>query len=95
MPLWQNYTGDRLNFGLAAEEAKSEGYKVEVDVMDVSKESNTLTWYGSTSNCYTCRWLLLEMIVLFHPLEVLLEGEAWQGQFLSTRFFFCYLLHTS
>ncbi|OEL22076.1 putative 3,4-dihydroxy-2-butanone kinase [Dichanthelium oligosanthes] len=25
-----NYTGDRLNFGLAAEEAKSEGYKVEV-----------------------------------------------------------------
>lgn len=27
---WQNYTGDRLNFGLAAEQAKSEGYKVEV-----------------------------------------------------------------
>ncbi|KAL6319975.1 hypothetical protein AAG906_037051 [Vitis piasezkii] len=26
----KNYTGDRLNFGLAAEEAKSEGYKVEV-----------------------------------------------------------------
>lgn len=26
----QNYTGDRLNFGLAAEQAKSEGYKVEV-----------------------------------------------------------------
>ena len=28
----QNYTGDRLNFGLAAEQAKSEGYKVEVFV---------------------------------------------------------------
>ena len=27
----QNYTGDRLNFGLAAEQAKSEGYKIEVD----------------------------------------------------------------
>ncbi|XP_042961986.1 putative 3,4-dihydroxy-2-butanone kinase isoform X5 [Carya illinoinensis] len=26
----KNYTGDRLNFGLAAEQAKSEGYKVEV-----------------------------------------------------------------
>lgn len=26
----QNYTGDRLNFGLAAEQAKSEGYMVEV-----------------------------------------------------------------
>ncbi|KAK1262904.1 putative 3,4-dihydroxy-2-butanone kinase [Acorus gramineus] len=25
----KNYTGDRLNFGLAAEQAKSEGYKVE------------------------------------------------------------------
>lgn len=28
--LLQNYTGDRLNFGLAAEQAKSEGFKVEV-----------------------------------------------------------------
>lgn len=28
----QNYTGDRLNFGLAAEQAKSEGYKVEVSL---------------------------------------------------------------
>lgn len=28
--LMKNYTGDRLNFGLAAEQAKSEGYKVEV-----------------------------------------------------------------
>ena len=27
-----NYTGDRLNFGLAAERAKSEGYKVELVV---------------------------------------------------------------
>jgi len=27
----QNYTGDRLNFGLAAEQAKSEGYKMEVE----------------------------------------------------------------
>lgn len=26
----QNYTGDRLNFGSAAEQAKAEGYKVEV-----------------------------------------------------------------
>ncbi|WOL03929.1 3,4-dihydroxy-2-butanone kinase [Canna indica] len=28
-----NYTGDRLNFGLAAEQAKSEGYKVEMVVV--------------------------------------------------------------
>ncbi|KAK3146269.1 hypothetical protein QOZ80_3BG0263840 [Eleusine coracana subsp. coracana] len=28
-----NYTGDRLNFGLAAEEAKSEGYKVETVIV--------------------------------------------------------------
>ncbi|KAL6843654.1 hypothetical protein ACP4OV_026716 [Aristida adscensionis] len=28
-----NYTGDRLNFGLAAEEAKSEGYKVEMVIV--------------------------------------------------------------
>lgn len=26
----QNYTGDRLNFGLAAEQAKSEGFMIEV-----------------------------------------------------------------
>ncbi|CAL0322289.1 unnamed protein product [Lupinus luteus] len=29
----KNYTGDRLNFGLAAEQAKSEGYKVETVVV--------------------------------------------------------------
>lgn len=29
----KNYTGDRLNFGLAAEEAKSEGYKVEIVIV--------------------------------------------------------------
>lgn len=29
----KNYTGDRLNFGLAAEQAKSEGYKVEMVVV--------------------------------------------------------------
>ncbi|KAL6545619.1 hypothetical protein OROGR_009493 [Orobanche gracilis] len=29
-----NYTGDRLNFGLAAEQAKSEGYKVEMVIVD-------------------------------------------------------------
>ena len=28
---WQNYTGDRLNFGMAAEEAKAEGFHVEVN----------------------------------------------------------------
>ncbi|KAK1287944.1 putative 3,4-dihydroxy-2-butanone kinase [Acorus calamus] len=28
-----NYTGDRLNFGLAAEQAKSEGYKIETIVV--------------------------------------------------------------
>ncbi|ONK63141.1 uncharacterized protein A4U43_C07F11830 [Asparagus officinalis] len=28
-----NYTGDRLNFGLAAEQAKSEGYKIEMVVV--------------------------------------------------------------
>ncbi|KAK1314765.1 putative 3,4-dihydroxy-2-butanone kinase [Acorus calamus] len=28
-----NYTGDRLNFGLAAEQAKSEGYKIETVVV--------------------------------------------------------------
>jgi dihydroxyacetone kinase len=26
----QNYTGDRLNFGSATEQAKAEGFKVEV-----------------------------------------------------------------
>ncbi|KAJ6951141.1 hypothetical protein NC653_040498 [Populus alba x Populus x berolinensis] len=29
----ENYTGDRLNFGLAAEQAKSEGYKVETVIV--------------------------------------------------------------
>ncbi|XP_010465835.1 PREDICTED: putative 3,4-dihydroxy-2-butanone kinase [Camelina sativa] len=29
----KNYTGDRLNFGLAAEQAKSEGYKVETVIV--------------------------------------------------------------
>ncbi|PIA26722.1 hypothetical protein AQUCO_09100094v1 [Aquilegia coerulea] len=29
----KNYTGDRLNFGLAAEQAKSEGYKVEIVIV--------------------------------------------------------------
>ncbi|CAD6214289.1 unnamed protein product [Miscanthus lutarioriparius] len=29
----KNYTGDRLSFGLAAEEAKSEGYKVEMVIV--------------------------------------------------------------
>ncbi|KAJ4851495.1 hypothetical protein Tsubulata_026245 [Turnera subulata] len=29
----KNYTGDRLNFGLAAEQAKSEGYKVETIIV--------------------------------------------------------------
>ncbi|KAA8541420.1 hypothetical protein F0562_025383 [Nyssa sinensis] len=28
-----NYTGDRLNFGLAAEQAKSEGYKIEMVIV--------------------------------------------------------------
>lgn len=28
-----NYTGDRLNFGLAAEEAKSEGYKIDMVIV--------------------------------------------------------------
>jgi len=39
-----NYTGDRLNFGLAAEEAKSEGYKVEVAhvlrLLDINLDKN-------------------------------------------------------
>ncbi|XP_019156470.1 PREDICTED: putative 3,4-dihydroxy-2-butanone kinase isoform X2 [Ipomoea nil] len=30
----KNYTGDRLNFGLAAEQAKSEGYKIEMVIVD-------------------------------------------------------------
>uniref|UniRef100_A0A2K1R7M0 DhaK domain-containing protein n=1 Tax=Populus trichocarpa TaxID=3694 RepID=A0A2K1R7M0_POPTR len=29
----KNYTGDHLNFGLAAEQAKSEGYKVETVIV--------------------------------------------------------------
>lgn len=29
----KNYTGDRLNFGLAAEQAKSEGYKIEMVIV--------------------------------------------------------------
>jgi hypothetical protein len=65
----QNYTGDRLNFGLAAEQAKSEGYKIEVDEHITS--FTTLVWltmFSSACNLYlstNCRWLLLEMIVLF------------------------------
>lgn len=67
----QNYTGDRLNFGLAAEQAKSEGYKMEVD-----KHTHyyvvwqiiliLMTMYHLSSNC---RWSLLEMIVPFPHLE--------------------------
>lgn len=41
----QNYTGDRLNFGLAAEQAKSEGYKVEV----------RLSIYAKTAYSYNLR----------------------------------------
>ncbi|TYJ98835.1 hypothetical protein E5676_scaffold248G00260 [Cucumis melo var. makuwa] len=33
MAVLENYTGDRLNFGLAAEQAKSEGYKVETVIV--------------------------------------------------------------
>ncbi|XP_026659968.1 putative 3,4-dihydroxy-2-butanone kinase isoform X2 [Phoenix dactylifera] len=33
LQLYLNYTGDRLNFGLAAEQAKSEGYKVEMVIV--------------------------------------------------------------
>jgi len=29
----KNYTGNRLNFGLAAEQAKSEGYRVEIVIV--------------------------------------------------------------
>jgi dihydroxyacetone kinase len=29
----KNYTGNRLNFGLAAEQAKSEGYKIEIVIV--------------------------------------------------------------
>jgi dihydroxyacetone kinase len=34
----QNYTGDRLNFGLAAEQAKAEGFKVQVNTMSMLSE---------------------------------------------------------
>ncbi|KAL6330546.1 hypothetical protein AAG906_040477 [Vitis piasezkii] len=32
-PIVKNYTGDRLSFGLAAEKERSEGYKVEFDIV--------------------------------------------------------------
>jgi dihydroxyacetone kinase len=40
----KNYTGDKLNFGLAAEKAKSEGLEVNVVFVgdDVSVEGNEL-----------------------------------------------------
>jgi dihydroxyacetone kinase len=40
----KNYTGDKLNFGLAAEKAKAAGAKVEVVFVDedVSVEGNSL-----------------------------------------------------
>jgi hypothetical protein len=67
----QNYTGDRLNFELAAEQAKSEGYKMEVDkhtyyyvVWQIILI--LMTMHHLSSNC---RWSLLEMIVLFPHLE--------------------------
>lgn len=44
----KNYTGDRLNFGLAAELARSEGFKVEVVVVadDVALASSAGTEYA-------------------------------------------------
>lgn len=40
----KNYTGDKLNFGLAAEKAKAEGHNVDMVVVgdDVSVEGNSL-----------------------------------------------------
>ena len=62
---WQNYTGDRLNFGLAAEQAKSEGYKVDVCFhLDFSISIETLKCLvGSDKLLWNCVFTLQIVIV--------------------------------
>ncbi|KAJ4322393.1 Dihydroxyacetone kinase 2 [Fusarium piperis] len=52
----KNYTGDKLNFGLAAEKAKSEGQKVEMVIVgdDVSVEGNTLVGQRGLAGTVFC-----------------------------------------
>ncbi|KAJ4174413.1 Dihydroxyacetone kinase 2 [Fusarium falciforme] len=52
----KNYTGDKLNFGLAAEKAKAEGQKVEMVIVgdDVSVEGNTLVGQRGLAGTVFC-----------------------------------------
>ncbi|KAF4422179.1 regulatory for the arginine catabolic pathway [Fusarium acutatum] len=52
----KNYTGDKLNFGLAAEKAKADGQKVEMVIVgdDVSVEGNTLVGQRGLAGTVFC-----------------------------------------
>ncbi|EWY85430.1 hypothetical protein FOYG_12604 [Fusarium oxysporum NRRL 32931] len=52
----KNYTGDKLNFGLAAEKAKADGQKVEMIIVgdDVSVEGNTLVGQRGLAGTVFC-----------------------------------------
>ncbi|KAL9563665.1 hypothetical protein ACKAV7_012333 [Fusarium commune] len=52
----KNYTGDKLNFGLAAEKAKADGQKVEIVIIgdDVSVEGNTLVGQRGLAGTVFC-----------------------------------------
>lgn len=52
----KNYTGDKLNFGLAAEKAKADGKKVEMIIVgdDVSVEGNTLVGQRGLAGTVFC-----------------------------------------
>ncbi|KAF4951148.1 hypothetical protein FSARC_12994 [Fusarium sarcochroum] len=52
----KNYTGDKLNFGLAAEKAKAEGQKVEMVIVgdDVSVEGNSLVGQRGLAGTVFC-----------------------------------------
>lgn len=52
----KNYTGDKLNFGLAAEKAKAEGQKVEMVIVgdDISVEGNSLVGQRGLAGTVFC-----------------------------------------
>ncbi|KAF4343892.1 dihydroxyacetone kinase 2 [Fusarium beomiforme] len=52
----KNYTGDKLNFGLAAEKAKADGQKVEMVIVgdDVSVEGNSLVGQRGLAGTVFC-----------------------------------------
>ena len=70
----KNYTGDRLNFGLAVEKARAEGIKAE---MVVIAEDSALTSADQTAGrrglCGT---------VLIHKVSNIAQGSLKKNQFL-------------